>query len=423
MEISGKRAFELLNKIGFIREAGSEEELKAANILKEEIESFGLSAELESFKVGDAVIEEAELEVLEPYNKKYTVTAYKCSKNADNLVADFVYAGNGMPVDLKNVKGKIVMVNGYMRVPMYKKLIEAGAIGFVTMDGTMRDTEEDSDLYTRKLRSALQAFGLIPGVNIRIKDAFEMVSKKASKVRLTVKNTLVDITSHNVIAKIEGTQYPDEIISFGAHFDSVPFSTGVYDNGAGSVVIMELLRYFKENPPKRTVVFCWYGAEEIGLEGSKYHVKANPEEIEKTIFMVNVDVGGAVLGLDRCGVTADEDLKNYTDAFMKINGFSVDVYKSIYSSDSIPFADKGIPAVNFERDCTPGGGYIHCRHDVIDYLWPDALENTATHILKYSEALVNSYVFPFERKIPDDIREKVDNYLYRKELKEVGVEI
>ncbi|MBE6730838.1 MAG: M20/M25/M40 family metallo-hydrolase [Ruminococcaceae bacterium] len=423
MNVSGKRAFELLKKIGFIREAGSAEELKAAEILKAEIESFGVEAKLESFEVGDAVIEKAELEVLEPYNKKYEVTAYKCSASVENLEAEFVYAGNGFEVDLKNVKGKIVMVNGYMRVPMYRKLIEAGAIGFITMDGTMRDTENDSDLYTRKLRSALQAFGIIPGVNIRIKDAFEIVSKKASKVRMTTKNRANVITSHNVVAKIEGTEYPDEIISFGAHYDSVPFSTGVYDNGAGSVVIMELLRYFKENPPKRTVVFCWYGAEEIGLEGSKYHVKANPEEIEKTIFMINADVGGAVLGLDRCGVTADEDLTHYTDAFMKINGFSVDVYKSIYSSDSIPFADKGIPAVNFERDCTPGGGYIHCRHDVIDYLWPDALEKTGTHILKYSEALVNSYVFPFKRAIPDDIREKVDNYLYRKELKEVGVEI
>ena len=423
MNVSGKRAFELLEKIGFIREAGSAEELKAAEILKAEIESFGVEANLESFEVGDAIIEKAELEVLEPYNKKYEVTAYKCCKSVENLEAEFVYAGNGFDVDLKNVKGKIVMVNGFLRVPMYRKLIEAGAIGFITMDGTMRDTEEDSDLYSRKIRSALQAFGLIPGVNIRIKDAFEIVTKKATKVRMTTKNTANVITSHNVVAKIEGTEYPDEIVSFGAHFDSVPFSTGVYDNGAGSVVIMELLRYFKENPPKRTVVFCWYGAEEIGLEGSKYHVKANPEEIEKTIFMVNVDVGGAVLGLDRCGVTAGDDLTTYTDAFMKINGFSVDVYKSIYSSDSIPFADKGVPAVNFERDCTHGGGYIHCRHDIIDYLWPDALEKTGTHILKYSEALVNSYVFPFKRAIPDDIREQVDKYLYRKELKEVGVEI
>ena len=162
MNVSGKRAFELLEKIGFIREAGSAEELKAAEILKAEIESFGVEANLESFEVGDAIIEKAELEVLEPYNKKYEVTAYKCCKSVENLEAEFVYAGNGFDVDLKNVKGKIVMVNGFLRVPMYRKLIEAGAIGFITMDGTMRDTEDDSDLYTRKIRSALQAFGLSP---------------------------------------------------------------------------------------------------------------------------------------------------------------------------------------------------------------------------------------------------------------------
>ena len=41
MSICGKREFDLLNKIGFIRVSGSDEELKAANILKEESEALG----------------------------------------------------------------------------------------------------------------------------------------------------------------------------------------------------------------------------------------------------------------------------------------------------------------------------------------------------------------------------------------------
>lgn len=423
MEISGNREFELLKKIGFIRTAGTEEELKAAEILKAEIESMGLKADIEDFQVADSENDYAELEVLEPYNKKYTCTAYKCSQNVENMEAEFIYVSDGNEVDLKKAKGKVVMVNGFLRVPMYRKLLSVGAIGFVTMTGTLLETEDDSDLFTRKLRATLQAFGLLPGVNIRVTDAFEMVAKKAAKVRLTVKSTPVNITSHNVVTKITGTEYPDEIVSFGAHYDSVPFSTGVYDNGAGSVVNMEVLRHFVENPPKRTVVFCWYGAEEIGLEGSKAYVKAHPEEIEKTVLMINTDVGGPVLGVEKCAVTAGDELLYFTDGFMKINGFAVDTRKDIYSSDSIPFADKGVPAVNFSRDGAPGGAFIHCRHDVIDYLSAEALENTTKHVLKYADTMANAFLLPTKREIPDDIKEKVDNYLYKKELKEAGIEL
>ena len=71
-------------------------------------------------------------------------------------------------------------------------------------------------------------------------------------------------------------------MSFGAHYDSVDFSKGVYDNGAGSVINMEILRYFKENPPKRTLKFMWYGSEEIGLEGSWAYVKAHKESWRTT---------------------------------------------------------------------------------------------------------------------------------------------
>ena len=76
MKIDGNREFELLKKFGFTRLAGSEEELAAANILKAEAESLGVETTLESFEITDADLVQAELEVLEPYNKKYTITAY-----------------------------------------------------------------------------------------------------------------------------------------------------------------------------------------------------------------------------------------------------------------------------------------------------------------------------------------------------------
>ena len=93
-----------------------------------------------------------------------------------------------------------------------------------------------------------------------------------------------------MIAEIKGTEHPEQIISFGAHYDSVEFSKGVYDNGAGSVINMEAARWFAQHPPKRTVKFCWYGSEEIGLEGSKAFVRDHKDELKDHVFMINVDV-------------------------------------------------------------------------------------------------------------------------------------
>ena len=414
------RAFELLNKIGFTRMGGTPEELKAAEMLKAECESFGVPAVIEPFDIQMATIE-AEFEILEPYQKKYTVRGYQCCENtpAEGLVADFVYVQDGEPADLVNAKGKIVLVNGFLRVPLFKTLMKAGVAAIVTMDGALLDKDDETDLHQRKLRETLRAFGNVPAVQLRTKDAMDIVANGATKAKVTVKNENTTLTSHNVIAEIKGTEYPDEIVSFGAHYDSVEFSKGVFDNGAGSVINMEIARYFAANPPKRTVKFCWYGSEEIGLHGSHAFVRDHKDELDKHILMINVDVGGPILGSDVAMVMAGEDLVHFTDYLMKINGLSAKIKQSIYSSDSVPFADAGVPGINFCRFGTQGASYIHNRYDQMFFLSAEALGKTTEIVMTFADAIINAVVFPIAKKIPDNIKEDVDKYLYKKELAEV----
>lgn len=420
MEICGKREFKLLEKIGFTRVAGSDEELKAAEILKAECDTIGVPAVIEPFTIEDAEIETATLEILEPFHQSYEVTGYKCAQNTpdDGLVADFLYVENGLDVNLADAKGKIVLVNGYMRVPLFKKLMKAGVAGIITMEGEILDKLDETDLSTRTLRRTLRAFGNVPAVNIRIKDAMEIVRAGACKAKIVLKNTVVERTSHNVIATVIGTEKPEEIVSFGAHYDSVPFSTGVYDNGAGSVINMEILRYFKENPPKRTIKFMWYGSEEIGLEGSWAYVKGHKDELKDHLLMINVDVGGPILGFDEMSVTAEEKLVNFSDYMMKIGGHSVEVKQGIYSSDSIPFADSGVPAVNFARGGAHGAAYIHNRYDTLAFMSADMLAKTTAHVLDFSKTIINAEVFPVTKEIPQNMVDEVEKYLYKKELAE-----
>ncbi len=424
MEICGKREMELLEKIGFSRIAGSPEEEKAAQILKAECDAIGVPAIIEPFEIEQGIVEEAKLEILEPFYQEYPVTGYQCAENTPEggLEAEFLYVENGSDVDLAEARGKIVLVNGFMRVPLFKKLMKAGVAGIVTMEGQLRDRREETDLSTRKLRRTLRAFGNVPMVHTRVLDAIDMVRKGACKARMVLKGRTEEWTSHNVVATVLGTEKPEEIISFGAHYDSVAYSKGVYDNGAGSVINMEVLRYFKENPPKRTLKFMWYGSEEIGLEGSWAYVKGHKDELKDHLLMINVDVGGPVLGVERITATAEEKLATFLEYFTKIHGFGAEVKQGIYSSDSIPFADSGIPGVNFSRDGAAGAAYIHNRFDTLDFLSAEALQKTTGIVLEFGKTMANAKVLPVERKIPKNVEEDVEKYLYKKELSEVGEE-
>lgn len=424
MEICGKREMELLEKIGFTRIAGSPEEEKAAQILKEECDKLGVPAIIQPFEIEQGIVEEATLEILEPFQQEIPVTGYQCAQNTpeEGLEAPFLYVENADDVSLSDARGKIVLVNGYMRVPLFRKLMKAGVAGIVTMEGQLRDRREETDLSTRKLRRTLRAFGNVPMVHTRVLDAIDMVRKGACKARLVLKGRTEEWTSHNVIATVLGTEKPEEIVSFGAHYDSVDFSKGVYDNGAGSVINMEVLRYFAENPPKRTLKFVWYGSEEIGLEGSWAYVKAHKEELEAHKLMINVDVGGPVLGVDRITATAEKALASYLEYFVKIHGFAAEVKQGIYSSDSIPFADSGVPGVNFSRDGAPGAAYIHDRFDTLSFLSAEMLEKTTRIVLEFGKEMANAALVPVERKIPQNIVEDVEKYLYKKELSEAAEE-
>lgn len=420
MLVHGEREFKLLKKIGFERISGSKEELKAANILAEEIASIGCKPILEEFKVPSSLVKKAKLKVVEPYEQEYEITPYNCSIGTvkGGITRDLVYIEDGLDANLVDLKGKFVLINIRPNPKLYKKLIEAGIAGYITMSGTAMDEEDKTDIPIGRIREKSSQYGRIPAVNMRMKDGLHMVRNQTSKVEVEIIMEDVELTSQNVVVSLEGTKYPDEIISFGAHYDSVPFSTGVYDNGAGSVILMELLRHFKENPPIRTTKFIWYGSEEVGLLGSQAYLEAHKEELEKHLLMINVDVAGSILGKERALVTAEQTLVDYIDNMAKIKGFPLKVEQSIYSSDSTAFADAGIPSVSFCRFAPSGGAFIHTRNDLIDYLSPEALEITTKIALEFSQSIVNSVVFPIERKIPDNMRKELDKYFHKESDKE-----
>ena len=127
------RAWNLLEEISFVRIAGTKEELKAANILKDIAEKAGVPAVIEDFEIEGATISEATLEVLEPEYCSFPVIGIgrTVATKKDGLIAGFKYIEDGMDANLTDVKDCIVLTQGRVAPPLIQKLVEKGAVGYI----------------------------------------------------------------------------------------------------------------------------------------------------------------------------------------------------------------------------------------------------------------------------------------------------
>jgi len=96
----------------------------------------------------------------------------------------------------------------------------------------------------------------------------------------------------NIIATLRGTNYPQEVIIVSCHRDVVPGSPGAEDNGPGIGIMLELARVLSKQKPQRTVKFIAFGAEELGLIGSREYVMQHQEDLGSIMAVINYDVAG-----------------------------------------------------------------------------------------------------------------------------------
>lgn len=402
---------ELLKKISFERVAGSKEEYQAAMIIKEEIEKLGLEAEIEPFEIEFPEEVTATFEILEPVAQSFEVTGVGLAGVTEGLEGEFIYIDDLNAISLAKAKGKIALFNGGLTFANYKKIVDAGVIGFITFNGSVYD--ETIDIDERYLRPKLQELGKLPGVNMSIHDAETLVRLNPQKVKLAVSGKVSTRTSHNLVVTLPG-EIEDEVICFSGHYDSVRHSKGVYDNATGSLAILDFLKHFSQTKPKRTLKFLWCGTEERGLVGSTAYVAAHQEEIAQYKLNINLDMLGVVLGKDIASVTGEEAITHYIDFVAKELGFGIQTSTGVYPSDSTPFADGGVPAITFARGAAVGGATIHSKKDVIDFISVESFNKTVDFIIAFAERIISADVFPIPTTMPEKMKEELDKYLLRK---------
>jgi hypothetical protein len=197
-----------------------------------------------------------------------------------------------------------------------------------------------------------------------------VIDRNARKVALNINQQFIsNFKSQNVIGYIEGTEFPDSIIAISAHYDHLGrmgdevYFPGANDNAAGVAMLLNFAKYFSENPPKKTMVFMAFGAEESGILGSRFFVENPLFKLQRLNFLINLDVIGT--GTDGIMVVNGADLpqafallescnkKNYVPEIKK--------RKNAPNSDHFWFAQKGIPAFFIYG---LGGGKAY--HDIDD---------------------------------------------------------
>src|SRR5690606_36512467 len=128
----------------------------------------------------------------------------------------------------------------------------------------------------------------LAGVSSDIQEQAKKPGFKAVPLGVTtslgITNTFRKSTSNNVIAKLEGSKRPDEVIIYTAHWDHLGIGeavdgdsiyNGAIDNASGVAALFEIAKAFKatQTPPERSIVFLAVTSEEEGLLGSAYYTQ------------------------------------------------------------------------------------------------------------------------------------------------------
>lgn len=397
---------QIFEETAYVRTGGSAEEKKCAAYIKEKCKAFGLTATEESFEVEIAEIGEAKLVV---NGKEIPCKGYLCAGSSE-VEAPLYYLTNTDKYSLSCCNGKIVMIDGYLGYWKYRDMLENGAVGFITYDGDANYADNDID--QRELRSYISKGDKIPGVNINAKDAIALIRDDAQTAKIVLKQDEKKGTSQNLILDIPGES--DEVIVLTAHYDSTWLSEGAYDNMSGCVGLLELAERFSKTKNHYSLRFIWCGSEERGLLGSKAYTAADEERLQKMILNVNLDMIGCIMGNFIACCTSEEKLVHYIEYFSSVEGFGMKAYQGVYSSDSTPFADKGIPAVSFARIAPKNTATIHNSYDTRKVMKVEQLQIDIDFIYAFVNAMVNAKKCPVAKEMPDKMKEKLDEYLVRK---------
>ena len=193
--------------------------------------------------------------------------------------------------------------------------------------------------------------------------AFRPIDLKAS-LSADIPVTVAHITSHNVLGKLSGTTYPNEIVSYGGHWDAYGIGPpdaegrtirpGAADDALGLAAMLEDARLFAKGPrPQRTLLFAAWTGEERGLPGSEYYAEHPLYPMETTVANLTFDTlqwNGPVKDAVLVGKGQSGDMERLlADAARAQGRYVTDENHPerglFYRADHFSFAKRGVPVL------------------------------------------------------------------------------
>jgi hypothetical protein len=255
---------------------------------------------------------------------------------------------------------------------------------------------------------------------------------KARSVRFMVKEKLVEVSTENMMAFLEGTDLKDEILVISSHYDHIGqnedgtvINNGADDDGSGTTGVMEIAEAFAQaaaegHRPRRSILFLNVTGEEKGLLGSAYYADNPIFPIENTVNNLNIDMIGRIDpeheesgNRDYVYVIGSEKLSSHLKiiseyANITYTGIDMDYRyddpndrnRFYYRSDHYNFAKSGIPIIFYFNGTHAD---YHRSTDTVDKIAFDVMAKRAQLVFHTAWILVNR-----DERTPVDMEDDMD---------------
>ncbi len=399
---------------------GSGMDKASCDYMAEKLREYGFDdVHIERFSIPGWIRGSSSLMVTEPKNKKIDCIALPMSSEGV-VEAELIYLSAGSVEVYEErkdeIEGKIVMVNsgnprGMMRYlhrsEKYQRSVLAGAAGWIFMNH-----------YPAYGPPTGGVSPIIPAIGVSYEDGMylaRMLERKGRvKLRLETRCRNLDVDTWNVVADLRGTAGGDAWLVYGAHYEGHDIAVGALDDATGAAVVMELARTLVKEREHlaNNLRFILFGAEEIGLFGSRAYCKAHPEFMEKIRFMMNFDAAGRAgrQGICLHGWPVLEPL--FREIIDEI-GVDLPLWSQVGPySDHWPFLLQGVATATMgdpdEAAKRGGRGFGHTKFDTVDKVDLRAMRECAGNAAVAAFKILNMDSWPYEQRTQVEIDGIVD---------------
>ena len=377
------------------RLAGTESEARAREWAVKKLKSLGFAnVHIETYTMPVWVRGEEKAEIVSPFPQPLAVTALGNSgaTGPQGLTAQVV--GFDSLADLEaatdaQVRGRIVFVShnmtatqdgsqygyfGAARRTGPSVASRKGAAGIV-----IRSIGTD---YHRNPHTGVQMWAAgvtpIPAGALSLPDAEQLqrMLKRGKPVTMKLLLTPRNLGMReggNVVADVPGTDKNAGMVLVGGHLDSWDLGTGAFDNAAGvAITAAAAKRIMDGGRPRRTIRVVWFGAEEVGGNGSKAYREAHADE--KVVFVSESDFGAdRIWRMDPSFAPANAAVVDRIASVLAPLGISRSTEAATAGADLGAWAQAGVPAIDLQQNGTRYFDYHHTADDTFDKIDPEQL--------------------------------------------------